>query len=257
MLHILETNDPGGQFTMSAMSGRSGRYGDSPHQRAELERAWNDIENYFSRGLDQYGVSPQAVGSKDADAQRLRFDNLAYALNRPPNRPVTVNDFGCGYGALFSFLDNLTTIRLGKYYGYDVSASMLDAASEQTDARATFIRSHEITKDADYSFVSGTFNDKPTASSETWLRYVELMVEQLAAHSRIGFAFNLLSSYVDFQAPNLFYADPLHFFSYCKTYVSPYVTLLHDYPLYEWTIAVRMPVCDAESRRSDRRGSRS
>lgn len=236
---------------MSAMSGRSRRYGDTPHQRAELERAWNDIEIYFSRGLDQYGVSPQAVGSKDADAQRVRFENLAYVLKPPPNRPVTVNDFGCGYGALFGFLDSLKTIRLTKYYGYDVSDSMLDAASDQTDARATFIHSHEITEDADYSFVSGTFNDKPTASSATWLRYVELMVEQLAARSRIGFAFNLLSTYVDFQAPNLFYADPLHFFRYCKTHISPYVSLLHDYPLYEWTIVVRMPLRNAEGSRSD------
>ena len=38
---------------------------------------------------------------------------------------------------------------------------------------------------------------------------------------------------------DLFYADPLHLFDRCKRTYSRFVTLLHDYPLYEFTIIVR------------------
>jgi hypothetical protein len=38
---------------------------------------------------------------------------------------------------------------------------------------------------------------------------------------------------------DLYYADPLFFFDYCKTRFSRFVTLIHDYPLYEFTILVR------------------
>ncbi len=29
--------------------------------------------------------------------------------------------------------------------------------------------------------------------------------------------------------------------AFCKREISPYVTLVHDYPLYEWTMPVRHP----------------
>ena len=61
----------------------------------------------------------------------------------------------------------------------------------------------------------------------------------MAEQSRIGFSFNLLTSYVDWEEDHLYYGDPGVFFEYCKRKHSRFVTLLHDYPLYEWTIAVR------------------
>jgi hypothetical protein len=39
--------------------------------------------------------------------------------------------------------------------------------------------------------------------------------------------------------PDLYYADPLFLFDYCKTKFSTLVSLIHDYPLYEFTILVR------------------
>jgi hypothetical protein len=64
-------------------------------------------------------------------------------------------------------------------------------------------------------------------------------VLRLAEKSRLGFAFNLLTTFVDFRADGLFYADPCAFFRFCKQEISPDVVLLHDYPLYEWTMIVR------------------
>jgi hypothetical protein len=57
-------------------------------------------------------------------------------------------------------------------------------------------------------------------------------------HSKLGFAFNLLTTFVDWKKDVLYYADPMHYFEYCKKNFSRYVTLLHDYPLYEWTLLV-------------------
>ena len=60
---------------------------------------------------------------------------------------------------------------------------------------------------------------------------------RIAQHSRSGFTFNLLSTYSDYQEEHLFYGDPLEWFDWCKREITPRVMLLHDYPLYEWTIA--------------------
>jgi hypothetical protein len=45
---------------------------------------------------------------------------------------------------------------------------------------------------------------------------------------------------VDWKQDDLYYGDPLFFFDHCKRTFSRTVTLLHDYPLYEWTIHVRL-----------------
>jgi len=88
---------------------------------------------------------------------------------------------------------------------------------------------------------SGIFNVKLDTPTVDWERYVRDTLGTINALSRKGFAFNVLTKYsdADFMRPNLYYADPLFFFDYCKTNYSRFVTLLHDYPLYEFTIVVR------------------
>jgi SAM-dependent methyltransferase len=204
----------------------------------ELDSALAGVEALYTANLAEHGTSSASVGWPDADAQKLRFDKLAYVVDGAA--PITVNDWGCGYGAMFRYLDERYT--LDGYTGYDISAEMLDAARGFVDdPRARWVQGAEVTEDADYSFVSGTFNVRMEASDAAWQRYVEDTLRLLAQRSRRGFAFNLLTTYVDWRKDDLFYADPAHFFSFCRENLSSQVTLLHDYPLYEWTIAVRMP----------------
>ena len=206
----------------------------------DVTEALTAVEALYTTNLAAHGVTSTSVGWPDPDSQQLRFDKLAYLLELDqPSEPIAVNDWGCGYGALLHYLVARPGLRLDRYYGYDLSGPMLAAAREATaDPRAEFIHGGDITHEAHYSFVSGTFNVRFGASDEAWARYIERVLVQLSAQSTRGFAFNLLSSYVDWRKDGLFYADPHVFFDFCKRNVSRYVSLLHDYALYEWTIVV-------------------
>lgn len=64
--------------------------------------------------------------------------------------------------------------------------------------------------------------------------------------NRVGFfasAFNYLSTYSEGKRRShlLYYADPIRVFDYCRRTYSPWVALLHDYPLPEFTVIVRKP----------------
>lgn len=143
----------------------------------------------------------------------MRFDQLVRILDSDDRAPVTVNDLGCGYAAMFGYLDGRLGSSLENYAGYDISEEMLRAARDKVaDSRAEFVGSPVVTRDADYSFVSGTFNVKIDASEDVWARYIK---------------------------DTLRYADPIVFFEFCKRELSRHVALLHDYPLYEWTMLVR------------------
>jgi hypothetical protein len=155
-------------------------------------------------------------------------------------RPLTINELGCGYGALANSIMG-TGIPLQLFRGYDISAEMLvEARRHFSAAPAQWIQSDKLDQPADYSFTSGIFNVKLQHDENTWGRYVERTIENLRSFSQRGFAFNMLSTYVDYRESHLFYGDPLYFFDYCKRTCSRHVNLLHDYPLYEWTITVRL-----------------
>jgi hypothetical protein len=53
----------------------------------------------------------------------------------------------------------------------------------------------------------------------------------------------MLTSYSDSgrmaRRPDLYFADPLFYFDYCKRNFSPDIALLHDYGLYDFTVLVR------------------
>jgi SAM-dependent methyltransferase len=195
-----------------------------------------EVERLYRDSLAEHGASPCGVGWKDEAAQTLRFEKLAYVLDA--DGPVSVIDWGCGYGAMFAFLD--ARVELARYTGYDISAEMLAAARANVpDERARFVHGTRIEEDADYAFLSGTLNVRMSAPEAEWAAYVRDVLRMLHARSRRGFAFNLLTSYVDWREDHLYYADPGELFAFCRTELARSVTLLHDYPLYEWTIAVR------------------
>lgn len=205
----------------------------------DVDEALRGVGDLYTSNIGKHGVDPAAVGWRDRETHELRFDKLAQVLSRG-EEPFTVNDHGCGYGALFEYLV-AQGLPVSAYCGTDISAEMLAAARERVpDPRAEFVEAPLPPAAADYTFVSGTFNVRLGASDDAWERYVKETLVALAARSRRGLAFNLLTTYVDWRADDLFYADPARFFDFCRTELSRYVTLLHDYPLYEWTMLVRL-----------------
>lgn len=203
-----------------------------------IPKTLDGIRDLYESNLATHGTTSQSVGWRDEASQRLRFERLGRVVDRDAG-DFTVNDWGCGYGAMFGYLDGAFGTALSRYTGYDISEDMLGAARVRcADPRAVFVNGAEVAADADYTFVSGTFNVRLQASDEEWEAYIKHHLEAMFAKSRRGLAFNLLTSYVDWKQDNLFYADPKVFFDFCKTRLSRSVTLHHDYGLFEWTIAV-------------------
>jgi SAM-dependent methyltransferase len=208
------------------------------HNRSEPYLA--PVARLYRDSLEEHGQSPMGVGWRTEESQRLRFEKLLSVVDHQRRDRIDVNDLGCGYGAFLTFLEE-RQFPIGRFFGYDISEEMLTVArTRATVTRCEFTASSRITQPADYSFASGIFNVKLDCDHQSWKPYVEDVIRNLAEHSRLGFAFNLLSTYSDYQEEHLFYGDPLYWFDWCKRNITPWVTLLHDYPLFEWTITARV-----------------
>jgi SAM-dependent methyltransferase len=194
---------------------------------------------YYGDKLRQFGAVARGVDWNSEESQILRFAQLLRLIDDP--EIATVNDYGCGYGAFASYLRGRGF--QGRYTGFDVSEPMIAqaAAAYGGDPSSSFTTQRREVACADYTFASGVFNVKQEHEPAAWQDYIIATLRDIDCISTKGFAFNMLSSYSDRdkQRATLFYADPGFFFDYCKTHFAKRVALLHDYPLYEFTIVVR------------------
>ena len=206
---------------------------------SDPDRTLDAVQALYASGLVVHGPSARAVGWRDEASQALRFEKLAhlFAVADVPDG-YSALDWGCGYGAMFDWLaDRPRLPRLGRYVGCDIAEPMIHSARERVnDPRAEFVHGSRVDDEFDVAFVSGTFNVRFDAGDAEWESFVERTLVNLSARTRVGLAFNLMSSYVDYREPQLYYAEPERFFAFCKRRIGPRVTLLHDYPLWEWTM---------------------
>jgi len=207
----------------------------------ELNPMLQDIERYYSGKIATCGRTPQGADWRSAESQTMRFDQLL-ALIRPDG-PFTINDYGCGYGALVNYLENRG--HHFTYRGFDISEKMIGEARQAhgQNPKCEFFSEKSLLSAADYTVASGVFNVKLETSESEWLKYILATLKEFKTLSRKAFAFNVLTSHSDqeFMRPHLYYADPVYLFDYCQKNFSRMVSLSHDYPLYEFTIAVRIP----------------
>jgi len=198
-----------------------------------------EVGEYYTSKLAQYGETPRGVDWNGEASQTARFEQLCKIIET--SDPFSVTDLGCGYGALYDFLAH--RFKSFSYLGIDVSEAMVRVANQRhpTIGQARFVHSSDLGEVADYGIASGIFNVRLTRSDEDWWSYITTTLEAFNRTSRLGFAFNCLSSYsdADKMRGHLYYADPCVLFDLCKRRYSRNVALLHDYELYEFTILVR------------------
>lgn len=205
-------------------------------------RLLSPISKAFGDRLAEKGTTPEGVYWSSPEGQLLRFEVLLGIV--PPAEQaqggVTINDLGCGYGALFDVLEDDPMMIDGRYFGYDISPDMIRAANARHgDRRANFILSSAATRDADYSLVSGTYNMKMRHRRGEWQDYIFASLRDLWGKSKKGLAFNMLAGSGIDKPGGLYYAPADDYFDFCAAALSRNVELKQGYGLREWTIFVR------------------
>lgn len=198
------------------------------------------ISQVYDHRLKERGPSANGVFWKNAEGQILRHEILLQII-APKDLlgGITINDLGCGYGALFEMIKSTPLMKDSRYFGNDISAQMIEAAHVRNhEPCATFKQSAQVAQSADYSFASGTFNMFMGADPKLWRDYVFATVQHLWEHTNKGLAFNLLDSSASDHLIDLYYADLDEVMDFTHS-LTPHVEVVDDYPLDEWTIYLR------------------
>jgi SAM-dependent methyltransferase len=206
------------------------------------------IAETYDYTLRARGPTPKSVLWRSRLSQWWRFRLLLGILdsNERKDSGLVINDLGCGYGALYRSIRRKRYMRGGAYYGYDLCPAMVRTArliapkQRGTQPSATFVDADRVSYEADYSFCCGTFGLRMDTPPDVWRSYVQETLRHLAQYSRRGLAFNLLNSRDPDQRDTLYYADPEDYIAFCKTELSPHVTM-HEGPFkaLDFTLHVR------------------
>ena len=81
-----------------------------------LDTILAQTKHYYDKKLDEYGATPKGVDWNSTESQALRFQQLIKVCDL--SNPFTLNDYGCGYGALALYMTE-RGYRL-KYNGFDI-----------------------------------------------------------------------------------------------------------------------------------------
>jgi SAM-dependent methyltransferase len=209
-----------------------------------LDRAIKTYKDYFNEKIEQHGATPKGVDYNGSEAQEIRFEQLVKVID--PSKPFSVIDFGCGYGALYEFLQARGWDF--EYYGFDMLEKMVIAGREAHKGIPNVHFTHLVGElpVADYLLAGSIFNNKFEAGEDEWQNMVLETLKQMDSLCSKGFSFDILTKYSDAdriaQRPDLYFADPLVLFDFCKRNFSRNVALLHDYDLYDFTILVRKDI---------------
>jgi hypothetical protein len=161
------------------------------HQSA-LSQVRADVDRYYSDRLGRYGATPLGVGWTCVPTQELRFVQLARLFDSRGS--FSLNDVGCGYGALLAYLRKRHKGAAIDYLGLDISHPMVEAARRRwkTASNVQFALPGDGYRRADYCVASGVFNVKLGHDRGAWEEFVSATLAEMYAASRLGMAVNFL-----------------------------------------------------------------
>ena len=83
------------------------------------------VVEYYDSKLKIHGPNHKGVDWNSIESQSLRFDIILQLIKNKKSR-FRLLDFGCGYGALYHYMNELYNDF--HYSGFDISKAMINAA---------------------------------------------------------------------------------------------------------------------------------
>lgn len=194
----------------------------------------SNMNSMYKNRYQKWGRSHQTLGWFKGK-QEMRFSNLLQNFNL---NGISITDIGCGFGDLIYYLNHYSSNF--QYLGIEyVHEFINDAKSIHSKNYIQFMEGDYLQLDipqTDISIGSGIFNYKLQKSDN--YKYIEMIIEKSFKSSRLGVAFDFLSTNVDFRKYEFsFHSDPCQILRIAYKY-SKNIILKNDYAPFEFTIII-------------------
>jgi SAM-dependent methyltransferase len=199
------------------------------------------IAAYYTDKVTRFGATPLGVDWTCVATQEMRFVQLLKLCDLPG--PFSLDDLGCGYGALVAYLGWRHPAYMIDYVGIDLSAAMIRRARRLWRGRpgVRFVEGRASPRIADYTVASGIFNvqlDQPRAA---WEHFIADTLQRMHLTSVRGFAVNFETAPADGRPVRrgLYTTEPARWAGHCAREFGATTEVIDGYGLREFTLLVR------------------
>ncbi len=191
----------------------------------------NSVVERYQRRIAEHGPTFASLNSGSEEKQNLRHSVHATALR---GAKPSILEIGCGLGDFYKYL-------VGRriecaYHGYDIVPEYI-AECRRTHPQAKFevrnIFLEGIEGAYDTVVMSQVLNNRYLKSDN--MQVMQRALQLAFQHTRISVSVDMLSTYVDFRNPDLFYYSPEEIFRVAKT-IATRVLIRHDYRAFEFSV---------------------
>ena len=193
------------------------------------------INQTYAKRLAAKGSQPEGVFWNSEANQINRFVTLLALINMATGtehstsndgRPVSIAEIGCGYGALYRYLQQKNAPDRWRYHGVDINPAMIAACrqnfpNEVNQFKVANRPQHEV----DFSVFSGTFNLTPVDDCEQWLGYILQGLQNCWPLSSRGMVLNFLCAPEAKINKKIFYTNRRHFIDMAGRHFGPTIAV--------------------------------
>jgi len=185
----------------------------------------------YQQRIAEHGTTFASLNSGNPEKQELRHQVHASALKADRS---SILEVGCGLG---DFYKHLRSRHIDcSYHGYDIVPEYIAECRSLYPAAKFEVRNifeDGIAGSYDTIIMSQVLNNRYQKSDN--LQVMRRALELAFAHCRLSASVDMLSTYVDFHNPDLFYYSPEQIFGIAKSLASR-VVIRHDYRAFEFCV---------------------
>ena len=152
--------------------------------------------------------------------------------------PIKLLDFGCGASHLYEYVLRQKLDHI-EYSGLDLSEKSIRLSRSKFPNIDYYcldiLEDGGRVPDFDYIVMNGVFTEKRDLSFDEMLAYFKRVVSRVFSKARIGLAFNVMSSHVDWERDDLFHLPLDTLAAFLVEELSRHFVIRNDYGLYECT----------------------
>lgn len=190
-----------------------------------------EVVRRYRQRIAEYGATFASLNSGNEQKQALRHEVLASALR---GEKPSILEVGCGLGDFYRYL--LQHRGNCSYVGYDIVPEYT-AECRRTYPQGNFVLRNIFVEGVDGTYdtivMSQVLNNRYQHSDN--MQVMKRALELAFEHTRVSVAVDMLSTYVDFRNPDLFYYAPEEIFGMAKA-IAPRVIIRHDYRAFEFCV---------------------
>ena len=201
------------------------------------EMRYLEIVAHYERCLAEHGDTHLGVDWPKPEHVDIRHQ-VMLDLIRGDKPNVSLLDFGCGASHFYEYMHRrqLTNI---EYVGLDISEKFVALCRRKFPSIQYYcldvLTEGSSLPEFDYIVMNGVFTEKRSLSYSAMLEYFFEVLRRVYVKARVGLAFNVMSSHVDWERDDLFHLPLDTMAAFVTKELGRDFIVRNDYGLYEYT----------------------